>query len=94
MKKEEIEKILKDIIVEKTGYPVEILENNAELEADLGIDSLKQLAIFTELYTKMGMDKEGFSRTQTTDMATSIDTIQNVIDYAYEQYVNQENKEV
>ena len=32
--------------MEKTGYPEEMLENDLDLEADLGIDSVKQGEIF------------------------------------------------
>lgn len=40
---------LKDILVEHTGYPRELLELDWELEADLGIDSIRQAQIFGEL---------------------------------------------
>ncbi len=38
-----------DLISEKTGYPVEMLDLNLDLEADLGIDTVKQAEIFSEL---------------------------------------------
>ena len=44
--KEEVEKKIKEIIAEKTGYPEEMLESDLDLEADLGIDSVKQGEIF------------------------------------------------
>lgn len=43
---DEVVKIIKDTVSEKTGYPVELLDNEADLEADLGIDSVKQAEIF------------------------------------------------
>jgi hypothetical protein len=36
-------------IVEKTGYPEDMLEADLDLEGDLGIDTLKQAEIWTEL---------------------------------------------
>ncbi|MEM1148962.1 MAG: beta-ketoacyl synthase N-terminal-like domain-containing protein [Pseudomonadota bacterium] len=45
----EIEAVLKSIISEKTGYPVEMLENDMDLEAELGIDSIKQVEILSAL---------------------------------------------
>ncbi len=37
---------LLEIISERTGYPSEMLEPNLDLEADLGIDSIKRIEIF------------------------------------------------
>ena len=42
-------KILLDIVAEKTGYPVEVLELRMELDADLGIDSIKRVEILSAL---------------------------------------------
>ncbi|HKU22732.1 MAG TPA: SDR family NAD(P)-dependent oxidoreductase [Terriglobales bacterium] len=46
------ERIL-DLVVEKTGYPKEMLELDLDLEADLGIDTVKQaemFAVIREIY--------------------------------------------
>ncbi|HAG12832.1 MAG TPA: hypothetical protein DCG49_03090 [Ruminococcus sp.] len=51
--KEIHEKIL-SVISEKTGYPKEILEDDLELEADLGIDSVKQADIFAKISEDCG----------------------------------------
>ena len=40
---------LLDIVAEKTGYPVEMLDLDMELEAGLGIDSIKQVEILSSL---------------------------------------------
>lgn len=40
---------LLNIIHEKTGYPVEILDNDLDIEADLSIDSIKRIEIYSEL---------------------------------------------
>ena len=37
------------IISEKTGYPEDMLDLDMDLEADLGIDSIKKVEIFSEL---------------------------------------------
>jgi acyl carrier protein len=36
---------LLDIVADKTGYPVEMLESEMDMEADLGIDSIKRVEI-------------------------------------------------
>lgn len=45
----EIEKLIEqlyDIVSERTGYPIEMLDPTLDLEADLGIDSIKRIEIF------------------------------------------------
>ena len=41
--------ILMTIVAEKTGYPVDILSPDMDLQADLGIDSIKQVEILSTL---------------------------------------------
>jgi len=44
---------LLEIIAEKTGYPVEMLELNMALDTDLGIDSIKRVEILSALQEKL-----------------------------------------
>ncbi len=44
-----MQQFLIDFVVEQTGYPPEIVEMDADLEADLGIDSIKKAQLFGEL---------------------------------------------
>ncbi len=44
-----VEKLLRDVIAEKTGYPLELLNDSLSLEADLGIDSIKRVEILSAL---------------------------------------------
>ena len=46
---QELESFLINFVVEQTGYPVEMIELDADLEADLGIDSIKKAQLFGEL---------------------------------------------
>ena len=46
---EELETFLVNFVVEQTGYPPEVVELDADLEADLGIDSIKKAQLFGEL---------------------------------------------
>lgn len=45
---------LLSIISAKTGYPLEMLDAHQDLEADLGIDSIKRLEILGELIRQLG----------------------------------------
>ncbi|HEX5118836.1 MAG TPA: SDR family oxidoreductase [Pseudonocardiaceae bacterium] len=40
-------RLLLDVVADKTGYPVDMLNGSMDLEADLGIDSIKKVEIFS-----------------------------------------------
>ncbi len=42
---QQIEQAMLSVVAEKTGYPVEMLELSMDMEADLGIDSIKRVEI-------------------------------------------------
>ena len=47
-----LEGMLLEVVSEKTGYPTEMLELSMDMEADLGIDSIKRVEIFGALTAK------------------------------------------
>jgi acyl transferase domain-containing protein/NAD(P)-dependent dehydrogenase (short-subunit alcohol dehydrogenase family) len=47
------ESTLLAVVAEKTGYPSEMLELSMEIEADLGIDSIKRVEIFSALQERL-----------------------------------------
>ncbi|MDP4180221.1 MAG: SDR family NAD(P)-dependent oxidoreductase, partial [Bacillota bacterium] len=47
-----------EVISEITMYPKEMLEKDMEMEADLGIDTVKQATIFSILAEKLGISEE------------------------------------
>ncbi len=49
--------LLLDLVSDRTGYPVDMLQPDHDLEADLGIDSIKRTEIFGALYERMGQDR-------------------------------------
>lgn len=65
LSKVEISKVVKSFITDKTGYPEELLEDEADLEADLGIDSVKQSEIMAKVRTefKLSDSEEGLPHT-------------------------------
>ncbi|MEU4248802.1 SDR family NAD(P)-dependent oxidoreductase [Amycolatopsis sp. NPDC026612] len=48
-----------EVIGERTGYPVEMIEADLDLEADLSIDSIKRAEIAGELATRLNLDTGG-----------------------------------
>jgi len=53
MAPEEFLKILLDVVADKTGYPLDLLEPTMDIEADLGIDSIKRVEILSALQEKI-----------------------------------------
>jgi len=47
---------IKNIIAEQTGYGIDVLEDNLDLEADLGIDTVKQVDIFGKISAKFNLE--------------------------------------
>ncbi|MFA6584813.1 MAG: beta-ketoacyl synthase N-terminal-like domain-containing protein, partial [Elusimicrobiaceae bacterium] len=55
-----LEKEILDIVSAKTGYPLEMLELDLDMEADLGIDTVKQAELFVSIREKYDIpQKEG-----------------------------------
>jgi len=48
-----VERVLMAVVAEKTGYPVDMLESDMGLEADLGIDSIKRVEILSALQERL-----------------------------------------
>ena len=46
-------KVLLEIVSSQTGYPAESLNQDMDMESDLGIDSIKRVAILSELQEKL-----------------------------------------
>ncbi|MCD4654073.1 SDR family NAD(P)-dependent oxidoreductase, partial [bacterium] len=53
MPSQTLTQILMDVVSEKTGYPIDLLEPEMELDADLGIDSIKRVEILSALQEKL-----------------------------------------
>jgi acyl transferase domain-containing protein/NAD(P)-dependent dehydrogenase (short-subunit alcohol dehydrogenase family) len=49
----EVHQALVDVVSEKTGYPPEVLEPGMQLDADLGIDSIKRVEILAALQERL-----------------------------------------
>ncbi len=65
-----------DVVADKTGYPVEILELSMALEADLGIDSIKRVEILAAVQERI----PALPDVETATMATLV-TLQEIVDY-------------
>ena len=71
----DFETALREIVSERTGYPIETIALNADLEADLGIDSIKRVEIMGTFRQKLN----GSHGIEIEDL-TSQRTLQGVIE--------------
>jgi acyl transferase domain-containing protein/phosphopantetheinyl transferase len=54
--KSALQSVLLQLVAEKTGYPVEMLDVSADVEADLGIDSIKRIEILGAFQQKTAVN--------------------------------------
>lgn len=73
---EDLSRALLDIVADKTGYPAEMLELEMDLEADLGVDSIKRVEILgsvEEMYPDLpNADTQILAETR---------TLQDIVEY-------------
>uniref|UniRef100_A0AAU3H2L8 SDR family oxidoreductase n=1 Tax=Streptomyces sp. NBC_01401 TaxID=2903854 RepID=A0AAU3H2L8_9ACTN len=53
------EELLLSVVAERTGYPVEMLNVDMELESDLGVDSIKRVEILSAVRERVGDHANG-----------------------------------
>ena len=84
----DIKQTLLDVVSEKTGYPIEMLELGMDMEADLGIDSIKRVEI-------LGGMQEKFPDLQKADASAlaELHTLQQIIDSISSQSISSPNLE-
>ena len=68
--------VMMNVVAEKTGYPAEMLDLSMELEADLGIDSIKRVEILSAMQERV----PGLPEVETSKMASLV-TLQEIVDY-------------
>jgi len=70
---------LREVAAERTGYPPEMLDLDAGIESDLGIDSIKRVEILTALQ-KLGTPEQQHSVQAIMDKLTSARTLREIAD--------------
>jgi malonyl CoA-acyl carrier protein transacylase/4'-phosphopantetheinyl transferase EntD len=73
---ESVQDTLLRIVMEKTGYPRDMLDLSASLEADLGIDSIKRVEMVGALQREIGH----FSNEE-MESASRLKTLQEIVDF-------------
>ncbi len=72
----ELESTLLEVVAELTGYPIEMLDPDMDLEADLGIDSIKRVEILAAVQTRL----PNLEAVNSSYMG-SLRTLRNIIEY-------------
>jgi malonyl CoA-acyl carrier protein transacylase len=67
-----------DLIAEKTGYPPEMLDLDLDLEADLGIDTVKQAELFADIRGLYDIPQDD------TIELSAFPTLQHIIGFVYD----------
>jgi acyl transferase domain-containing protein/acyl carrier protein/NAD(P)-dependent dehydrogenase (short-subunit alcohol dehydrogenase family) len=78
IKLDEVQKRVMQIIAEKTGYPTDMLDLDLDLEADLGIDTVKQAEVFASIRAEYNIPRE--DNLKLRDFPTLAHTIKFVYD--------------
>ncbi|MEZ5205168.1 MAG: KR domain-containing protein [Acidimicrobiales bacterium] len=79
----ELLKAVQSIVSERTGYPVEMLDPDLDLEADLSIDSIKRIEIVGELAERVGLaglDESAVDEDLVEELA-SHKTLRGIVDW-------------
>lgn len=81
--KQKVQELLLRIVSERTGYPSEMLGLDLDMEADLGIDSIKRVEILGSLQEEIGGSCQGEGEEAEKEMGEfgGIKTLQGIIDW-------------
>ncbi|MCC7325325.1 MAG: SDR family NAD(P)-dependent oxidoreductase [Burkholderiales bacterium] len=69
--------LLLEIVVQRTGYPIEMLDLDLDLEADLSIDSIKRVEILGAIAERLGARDSG--RGELPENIVAIKTLRGII---------------
>ena len=76
------------LVAEKTGYPIDMLDLDLDLEADLGVDTVKQAEVFATI-----REAYGIARDDTTKLR-EFPTLAHVIRFVYDRRPDLSGQEV
>ncbi|QCX28868.1 type I polyketide synthase [Nocardioides jishulii] len=69
------------VVSERTGYPVDMLEPDLDLEADLSIDSIKRIEIVGELAERIGLGSGGTLADDVVEELSRHKTLRAIVDW-------------
>ena len=63
------------LVVEKTGYPADMLDLELDLEADLGVDTVKQAEMFAAIREIYNIPRDAYLKLRDFPHARTCDSI-------------------
>lgn len=81
---DEIKNILLEVVSEKTGYPIDMLGMDVNLEADLSIDSIKRMEIIGSLRERMRFPEDMDESEDIIEKIASIKTLNELMTWIEE----------
>ena len=73
---------LQELLTQRTGYPKEMLGLDVDLEADLGVDSIKRVEILAEVAQRLeGSNGESLPAGIEMEKLTALGTLRGIVDY-------------
>ena len=90
MTTDQITDLVFEVVSEKTGYPVSMLNLDTDLEADLSIDSIKKMEIVSELGHRFGMPTDSGGMETNFEKIISIKTFRDLVTWI-EMTINADN---
>ncbi|MFO0843633.1 MAG: SDR family NAD(P)-dependent oxidoreductase [Gemmataceae bacterium] len=82
---EKLEGLLLELVSDRTGYPQEMLELDHNMEADLGIDSIKRTEIFGGLRDRLGFEGESYENEEYYIKLGKLRTLREVLSWLNEE---------
>jgi acyl transferase domain-containing protein/NAD(P)H-dependent flavin oxidoreductase YrpB (nitropropane dioxygenase family)/NAD(P)-dependent dehydrogenase (short-subunit alcohol dehydrogenase family) len=73
--------VVLDLVSERTGYPAEMLDLDHNMEADLGIDSIKRTEIFAGLRDQLNIDGDEDDQEEYFIQIAALRTLREVIEW-------------
>ncbi len=70
-----------EAVSQRTGYPPEMLDPGLDLEADLGIDSIKRIEILGMMRDRLGIDLEGEGREGSLEEIAGFKTLGKIAEW-------------
>ena len=66
-------------VCERTGYPADMLDPDLDLEADLGIDSIKRIEILGAVRDKLGLQVSGEGQNALVEQLSGVKTMRGIV---------------
>ncbi len=79
--REELTLRLLELVCKRTGYPREMLDLDLDLEADLGVDSIKRVEILSTLAESLGGQESDLGSRLELEKLTILRTLRGILDY-------------